>query len=349
MKKQVVLLILPLFLICACTKTETSEKTGYLTLNIGQATSLKADVEITDFILRITDGNTERINKRIGDLPEQIALPVGTYTVEAYSVEFSEPKFETPFYSGKTIVDIEADETKEASLICSQGNAGIKVVWSNDFTTLFQTFQAQITCDQGYLHYSSEETRNGYFLPGAVSISILADGKTIVGGTVQLATRDMVTASLKPYMDNSSGNLTISFSIDETVNERDIEIIVVSDNLDDVPNSQENPYNIAQAIARQGENGVWVEGYIVGSKPSSGYDFVNPSNWQATNIVLADEITETDDNKVIFVELAVGTYRTNLNLNDNDILHRKVLLKGNLLVYQSRSGLRNLTGGYTLQ
>ena len=352
MKKNVILLIFALITICACTKKETPEKgTGNLTLNISQATSLKSSVETADFILRISDGNTDRVRGRIGDLPSQIALPVGTYTVEAYSMEYYEPKFEMPFYSGKIIVDIEADQTKEALLICSQGNAGIKVVWSNDFSTVFTSYQAQIKCDQGYLHYSSDETRTGYFLPGTVSISILADGKTILGGTVQLAAKDMVTATLKPLMDNNTGYLNIIISIDESVNEREIEIIVDQDYLESEPNSETNPYTVEKAIENQGENAVWVVGYIVGSKPSSGYDFVDPLNWQTTNIVLADDITETDDNNVIFVELGTttSTYRINLNLVDNNILHRKVLLKGNLLVYQSRSGLRNLTGGYSFQ
>ena len=44
----------------ACSKKETPDErgTGYLTLNISQATSLNDDVEITDFILRISDSQS---------------------------------------------------------------------------------------------------------------------------------------------------------------------------------------------------------------------------------------------------------------------------------------------------
>jgi len=47
MHRQVFLFILSLFVICACSKKETSDEreTGYLTLNITQATNLKADVD----------------------------------------------------------------------------------------------------------------------------------------------------------------------------------------------------------------------------------------------------------------------------------------------------------------
>jgi len=346
MKKRIIFCVVSFFALCTCNKTPEEKGTGYLTLNISQSTSQKAEIEITDFILRINDSYADVLKERISDLPAQIALPAGSYIIEAYSGEFSEPKFETPFYSGKTTVEIEADEAKEASLICSQGNAGIKIVWTGDFSTRYSTYQAQIYCNEGYLNYSSTESRVGYFLPGTVSVSILADGQTITGGTITLAARDVVTAAMRPVAVES-GSFAIGISIDETVNERNVEITVDPNYTG--ANSETNPYTIAQAIARQGENAVWVTGYIVGAKPSSGYDFINGETWQATNIVLADDIDETSDTKVIFVELgSSGQYRTNLNLPEHpDILHRKVLLKGNLLAYQSRAGLRNLTGGFS--
>ena len=344
MKTRLLLITLSFFLMYACSEPTAEKGTGYLTLNISQSSSVKTDIEIENFTLRISNGNTDVIKERISNLPAEIPLPEGTYTIEAYSVEFFDPKFETPIYSGKTTVDIVSGETKEAMLICSQGNAGVKVVWSNVFSELYSTYYAQIYSDADrYLHYSASEARTGYFLPGTVSVSIMADGQNIFGGMITLAARDMVTASLHPkYEVDASGGLSIEIFIDETVNEREVDIIVE-------PNSETNPYSIAHAIIRQGEN-AWISGYIVGSKPSAGYDFVNGA-WLATNIVLADNIAETDDRRVIFVELgSSGVYRTNLNLvNHPNNLHRKILLRGNLREYQSRSGLRDLTSGFSFQ
>jgi hypothetical protein len=273
MYKRVLLFILPIFVLFACSVEETPEKeTGYLTLNVSQGIGTKSGVEIADFILRISDGQVEMLKERISELPEQISLPVGTYTVEAYSADFSEPKFETPVYSGKTTVEIVANVSREVSLICSQSNAGVRVVWSSDFPLLYGTYQAKIHCDAGYLNYTSTETRTGYFLPGTVSISILADGLTINGGTFTLAAKDMVTANLRPKY-SPSGNLYIDIEIDETVNERDIEIIIDTDDVIEFPNSETNPYNIAQAIAKQGETAVWISGYIVGAKPATTSDY----------------------------------------------------------------------------
>ena len=354
MEKRILVFILTLFMVSACSKRETPEDkgTGYLTLNITNgSTSLKAGVEITDFTLRISDGYAEVLKERIGDLPEQIALSAGVYAIEACSADFSEPRFDMPFYSGKTTVEIEAGETKEASLICAQGNAGIKVVWSKDFPILYGTYQAQINCNEGYLTYSPTEERTGYFLPGTVSISIMADGLTINGGTITLAAKDMVTATLRPK-EMPSGSLTVEITVDDSVNPREVEVIVDPDSDFTGENSDTNPYNITQAITRQGETAVWIRGYIVGSNPSttSTYDFRNPATWQATNIVLADGTGVTDSNKCIFVSLpSSGAARTNLNLISHpENLNHRLTIKGNLGTYLSRNGLTNVSSSNTI-
>jgi len=341
MKKNILFFSLLFFLLCACSKNEApQEKTiGYLTLNISPGTTMKGNVDIADFNLRINNGFADVLKEPVCNLPEQIELPVGKYTIEVYSMLFSEPKFDLPLYSGITTVEIEANQTKNASIVCSQSNAGIKAVWSKDFSDLYGTFQAQMYCNEGFLNYSSNETRTGYFLPGTITVTILADGQTINGGTVTLAARDMVTLNLQPK-ESSTGNLSIEISFDETLNNRELELIVDSEN---ISNSETSPYTIAQSIVRQGENSVWVTGYIVGAKPQASHDFIN-GTWLSTNIVIADDIDETNDRNVIFVELPSGTYRNNLNLVDNShLLHQKVLFKGNLSQYQSRAGLRNLT------
>jgi len=348
MRTNTLLLILSLFLMCACFKAPEEKGTGYLTLNISQSTSVKVGIDFKDFTLRISDGKVEVLKERIGDLPDEIALPAGTYTIEAYSMEFDEPKFETPFYLGKTTVDIEAGETNEVSLVCSQGNAGIKLVWSADFSILFETYDAQIECNEGYLHYSSSEERSGYFLPGTVSVVIHADGQTINAGNIDLAARDMVTLYLKPKIEeNPLGGLTIEINIDDEVNEREMELVVDPDsgNNQDSDNSETNPYNIAQSIERQGERGVWITGYIVGAKPSSGYNFANViDTWPDTNIVLADDINEKNDRNVIFVQLTGSDYRSILNVRDNiDNLHKQIVIKGNLMSYLQRFGLQNIS------
>lgn len=340
MKRQVLILSLSLFMLGTCTKPETSEQTGFLVLNIS-GTDLKAGIETADFTLRIGNNDGVAVLQRVGDISGQISLNAGTYTFEVYSGIFSEPKFETPNYRGAKEIEIIAGATTEASLTCSQNNAGIRIVWADEFADRYQTYQAEVRCDQGYLTYSSAESRTGYFLPGDVSLKISADGQTFTGGNIALAAKDMVTATLYPK-ESPSGMLAIDIAIDETVNERDIEVTLEPE--ENTENSETDPYTVANAITRQGEADVWVTGYIVGSKPSSGWDFTSTVDWQASNILVADAAAETDDTKCIPVELPAGSIRNNLNLVANpELLHQKILIKGSLDTYYSRPGLRNIS------
>ena len=93
--------------------------------------------------------------------------------------------------------------------------------------------------------------------------------------------------------------------------------------------TQEKPYTVKQAIAAGGES-AWVEGYIIGY--SDGFQFKlrsdNFSDHGAyNNIVLADNILESDDKFMIPIDLGSGVQeiQDSLNLRDNKhLLYRKV-------------------------
>ena len=196
-------------------------------------------------------------------------------------------------------------------------------------------FRSQISGDNGYLTYSSDETRTGYFLPGTVYISILADGQTINGGTITLEAKDMVTITLQPK-EIPSGGLSIELSIDETVNNREIEIVVDPENTGE--NSETNPYSVAQALVRPDETAVWVTGFIVGARTTGGW-----SNDSQTNIVIADIAGESDLNNCMAIQLPTGSIRNELNIVDNPSnVNKKILLNGNLVSYFGR-GIQNVT------
>jgi hypothetical protein len=343
MKKYVFLIIVSLFVLRACSEKEKNiEKgTGYLALNIDRSRELKTDLQIEEFTLLIsTESGTVVVSEKIKNLPEQIALPVDRYTVRIFSVDFLEPKFDLPCYSGETEIEIIAGQTQNVSLICTQSNAGIKVLWSPEFAERYQTYQAELFSGTERLVYSASETRTGYFLPGKVEVYIHADGRQMYGGVIALNAGDLVNLSLRP-VENLSGMLSIQITVDETANTRDVEMILEPS----AANSQENPYSVAEAITLT-EDGVWVEGYIVGSKPSASWDFTDSDLWQSSNIIVADATTETDRTKCMPVELgaASSTVRINLNLSDNPgNLGKKIIIKGDLKTYYSQPGLRNIS------
>lgn len=114
--------------------------------------------------------------------------------------------------------------------------------------------------------------------------------------------------------------------------------------------TEADPYNIANAIAKQGETGKWIMGYIVGSVPDkllSEAQFRAPFT-AATNILIAASATETDPNKCFTIQLPAGDVRTGLNLKDNAAnLGKQVKLQGDLIAYFGVPGMKN-TSRFTL-
>lgn len=99
--------------------------------------------------------------------------------------------------------------------------------------------------------------------------------------------------------------------------------------------TQEKPYTVKQAIAAKRET-AWVEGYIIGYGKSKtpGFEFFSDGFMNAEarhSIVLADNSSETDKKLFFPIQLDLDTQaQINLNLRDNDLLHRKVKIHCNL-------------------
>lgn len=110
--------------------------------------------------------------------------------------------------------------------------------------------------------------------------------------------------------------------------------------VDEGDGTEANPYSIAQAISKQGENGKYVKGYIIGAA-GNGASLIEKGD--GTNIMLAESMDETDVAKMIPVQLPKGAARDALNLKDNPENKGKlVVVKGNLTAYFGAPGLKNV-------
>ena len=105
--------------------------------------------------------------------------------------------------------------------------------------------------------------------------------------------------------------------------------------------TKDNPYTTAEAASFQGEKGVWVQGYIVGSIVNNKYVF-SADGATNTNIIIANNADETDQNNVVPVQLPAGALRNELNLQTNTDMYKvEVIIKGDLGAYFGTAGLRN--------
>lgn len=87
---------------------------------------------------------------------EPIELPVGEYTVYAHSsFDFKNILFE-PYYGGKQTLSIKKDLTSEVGVTCQMENTKIKLAYTSEFKSTFETWDITITAGT-LIHPISEE------------------------------------------------------------------------------------------------------------------------------------------------------------------------------------------------
>ena len=101
---------------------------------------------------------------------------------------------------------------------------------------------------------------------------------------------------------------------------------------------------VTQAIAQQDGSIQTVRGYIIGTVKSQT-SFTTEAPFANTNLVLADTPTETDQSKVLYIQLPVGAIRNNWNLLDHpDKKGSQVDITGSLTPYFTpHAGLKDPT------
>ena len=130
------------------------------------------------------------------------------------------------------------------------------------------------------------------------------------------------------------------------------------------PGSQDEPYDVATAMANQNSEWAYVTGYIVGSvksddsisKIESNDDVVfgeGGTAVRATMVLIADDPAVTDYTQCLAVNLpSGGSVRSGINLQDNPgNLGKKLTIGGKLRTYFNIPGLRDMNkdASFTLE
>lgn len=115
--------------------------------------------------------------------------------------------------------------------------------------------------------------------------------------------------------------------------------------------TKEDPYDIVNAIAKQGEKGVWVKGYIVGAVPAAKLteaEFAAPFT-SSSNVLIAATADEKDPAKCFPIQLVFDSEPRKINLNENPgNKGKEVILKGTLTTYFGVAAMKE-TSEYVLE
>lgn len=170
------------------------------------------------------------------------------------------------------------------------------------------------------------------------------DWITITGATLRAAEDRTLTVTVAENSTKEAREATIqleaeginpiAFTVKQDAgNNSDPETPVVEEG----DGTLERPYTVAQAIANQGETGVYVKAYIRGAV-GNGAKLIESST---TNMMLAESMEEVDASKMLPVELPKGAIRDELNLSSHpENRGRLIIVKGNLVSYFGKPGLK---------
>lgn len=163
MKQNLLYLLLGIFLLTSCQQEELTENQsdyGYLSLksvvatveNVNQpASRALPSVDKAALYVEICEGDKTVLSYEPGEVPEQIPLPIGTYTAKAYNAAYqtyeswTEDAQGEPVFYGEETFTITADTRTEVTLEVSLHNFGITFQLGDNFGTYFQSDQTTLT------------------------------------------------------------------------------------------------------------------------------------------------------------------------------------------------------------
>ena len=303
--------------------------------------------DTSDFILNVKDSDGKSVYEgSYGACPESLSLPSGSYTVSVISEEFEKPAFSRPQFGDEQCVVVPSGGSINVRLVCSQTNAGIRLVVDPGFLFSYPDGVLILKSSTGRIVYGYSEKRVAYFKPGDVSLVLNQGVKDQVLMTRTLNAKEVL--ELKVGVSGSTGGTesaagSMSIQVDTARTWLKGEYIIGGEN----PGGADVSAALTVTDARNsvGSESVWVSGYIVGGDlSSSSASFKKPFN-SRTNLLIGPRSTASDRNSCMSVQLPSGELRDALNLVDHpSLLGRKVYLRGDIVeAYYGLPGIKNIT------
>ena len=338
-----------LFAASACESLSWSEQgKGALSIRMQKETAVKAksDVPFGNYLIGVTDKNGSTVvSGSYSSIPDPIELDPGTYTVTALSEPVGAPAFDKPIYGSTVDVGVVASVKNTVQMICTQVNAGLRIVYNPDFKSQYNGYSVTVTGSDGALTYQKSEERTGYFAPGTLQIVLSIDGENPVQVSKSVIARDMLVLTVLPGQTSSGGvkgSIELLLSVDTSRVWRREEWKPGASANDG--KTKETAYTVAEAQSLGSATNVWVCGYIVGGDASNSAFKIQPPFTAVSNLVIADSPLETVRAKCMAVELpsSPASLRTNFGMPDNGaaLLGRQCWFRGNIDAYFGYPGIK---------
>ena len=241
---------------CAKEKYDTVEEEILGAVSIGLKSSGEftqatkgADASVEDFYVKILKGEAVvKSYDKYSQMPNAIEIAPGTYTIEAGSHGDAPAAFDQPVYFGQSEFSITAGNVVSVDVTCKLQNMKVTIQYTEAFgREVAPNYEIAVTNGTGNLIFTKEiidAGRSGYFSVGALSIRL--NGTRTSSGEEILHFMDIPDGKAQDHFvltfdaketgdilfgdENKSG-----ITIDYTVNNRNIEIIVPGEDETEIP------------------------------------------------------------------------------------------------------------------
>ena len=163
-----------LFLLSSCSQFSEKFEHEYPTDGVGSMKLISPIVSMesravsaSNFIVKILQGNTVVSEySSYSKMPEIVSLPVGEYTVEAYSPNLKDAAWNAPYYYGSENFTIQKNQLTEVStLVCYFSNIKVTIGYSDELSGMLGSdVKVTVTIGNGTLDFlASDPNAAGYF------------------------------------------------------------------------------------------------------------------------------------------------------------------------------------------
>ena len=192
----------------------TKSGEGVMTLDVEllkpQAT--RADVNTSEFpvVIYNAEGTAVKSFSQLADVPKQVPLEVGNYTVESHTPGMMEKIMTAPYYKGTEDVTILKGINSKADVVCKMANGSFTINYSSAFITDFSSWD--ITIDDGgesALHFSNTDGNDPAiiymaFEENVSKLTVNFKGKTTAGNTISASNTLTKVAASEKYDDDNT-------------------------------------------------------------------------------------------------------------------------------------------------
>ncbi|OHX64599.1 DUF4493 domain-containing protein [Flammeovirga pacifica] len=197
-----------------------------------------SSMDLSDFCVEVRNENGVLVKyfEKYTDMPSRLDLKVGTYTIMAISnLKQENAAFEAPYYEGVKTFEVVSGETIDVDVICTLSNMKVSVSYDAAFDNYFEDYHVVISngMTSGSLDFLKSESRPGYFKVNPLSLEMFV--KTLDGQEFSktfkiedVAARDYHKIVFSPQIGDGS----ISIEIDDSTNDKEIDIEIPNEDLD---------------------------------------------------------------------------------------------------------------------